>query len=385
MVSTVKKTGLQNYLAAEKKDKEKYIGLESLEEETFEEDQLPYDLINIRIEQKTITVYQIEHWIRQGRLNLTPEYQRNLVWNDQRKSALIESLMLKIPIPSFYLDEGDNGQKSVIDGMQRLTTIHSFLNDQFSLKGLQYLSSYENKTFSQLDIKFQGIIEDTIFNINILSQQCPQMVKFDIFRRVNTGGVPLNFQEIRNIMAVPKVRTLLREMAVCEEFLYATGHRINDVRMNAQELCLRYLTILYCYDWEQKELKNYTGLLRSMDNMILQLNHLTDEQHAHTLKEFKKVMLQCYEILGKTSFCKPKSRLINKSLFTGWAVVLTNMKLADNTLHGISDKIFNKYQDYLKTDMAFFNAITSSTGTRGHLLLSLEVIRNIMEEFIHVQ
>ena len=183
MVSTVKKTGLQNYLAAEKKDKEKYIGLESLEEETFEEDQLPYDLINIRIEQKTITVYQIEHWIRQGRLNLTPEYQRNLVWNDQRKSALIESLMLKIPIPSFYLDEGDNGQKSVIDGMQRLTTIHSFLNDQFSLKGLQYLSSYENKTFSQLDIKFQGIIEDTIFNINILSQQCPQMVKFD-----NSGG-----------------------------------------------------------------------------------------------------------------------------------------------------------------------------------------------------
>lgn len=236
-----------------------------------------------------------------------------------------------------------------------------------------------------MDIKFQGIIEDTIFNINILSQQCPQIVKFDIFRRVNTGGVPLNFQEIRNIMAVPKVRTLLREMAGCEEFLRATARRINDVRMNAQELCLRYLTVLHCYDWDQKKLRDYSGLLRSMDNMVLELNHLTDEQQKKILERFKKVMLQCYNILGPASFCKPESRLINKSLFTSWAVVLTHMDLSDSTLNTNSDKIFNEYQYYLHKDMDFFNAITSSTGTKNHLLLSLEVIRNIVEEFTHVQ
>ena len=169
----MEKSSLMDYLNWEREDWAKYVGIEQLDEDDSREDDLPYGAQSIRIEQKMITVYQIEHWIKAGMLNLNPEYQRNLVWDQRRKSALIESLMLKIPIPSFYLDEGKDGVKSVIDGMQRLSAIHEFLNEGFTLKGLEYITEGEGKTFSQLSGKFRSYIEDTILQINILDERCP--------------------------------------------------------------------------------------------------------------------------------------------------------------------------------------------------------------------
>ena len=167
----MKEANFWEYLNAEKEGESIYIGIEKQEEDS-EEDEMPYNVQNIRVEQKMITVFQIEHWIQQGILNLKPEYQRNLVWDYKRKSALIESLMLKIPIPAFYLDEDKGGIKSVIDGMQRLSAIHEFLNDGFSLCNMQYLTACEKKTFSQLNRKFRAYIEDTALSINILDERC---------------------------------------------------------------------------------------------------------------------------------------------------------------------------------------------------------------------
>lgn len=385
----MKKAAIQEYLEREKFEESEFLGIEEEyeedSEEEYEEDGFPYDVKKIRIEQKMITVFQIEHWIRMGILNLSPEYQRNLVWDHKRKSALIESLMLKIPIPSFYLDENSKGMKSVIDGMQRLSAIHEFMNDAFPLKGMQYLTGCEKKTFSQLDIKFRTYIEDTALSVNILDERCPQKVKFDVFRRVNTGGLPLNYQEIRNIMAAPEVRKLLRDMAGCEEFLLATEGRIKDIRMGAQELCLRYLTVLKCYQWETKKMNQYYGLMKTMDLMILNLNEMSDAEYRIILEQFKSVMLQCHKILGKESFCKAGFRVINKSLFTGWAVVLSHYQDRFSEINQNKRRIFKIYQEYLKSpdkDREFYNAITSSTGTKNHMVKSIGTIRLILEEFL---
>lgn len=207
-----------NYLNKVNQIKEDYIGLEDNWND-YEDAELPYDVNDIQVAQKMITVFQVEYWISNNLLDLQPEYQRNLVWDAQRKSLLIESLLLRIPIPAFYLDEKKDGKKSVIDGLQRLSTIHDFLNDKFRLKKLQYLSSCEDRTFSELDNKYKNYILDTTLSINVLGEQCPKMVKFDVFRRVNTGGLPLNSQEIRNIMAEPNVRTLLKKMSSNEYFI----------------------------------------------------------------------------------------------------------------------------------------------------------------------
>lgn len=379
----MEKSSLMDYLNWEREDWAKYVGIEQLDEDDSREDDLPYGAQSIRIEQKMITVYQIEHWIKAGMLNLNPEYQRNLVWDQRRKSALIESLMLKIPIPSFYLDEGKDGVKSVIDGMQRLSAIHEFLNEGFTLKGLEYITEGEGKTFSQLSGKFRSYIEDTILQINILDERCPEMVKFDIFRRVNTGGVPLNHQEIRNIMAAPKVRELLRDMAECPEFFDATRGRVNDVRMGAQELCLRYLAVLFVYVWHEDSFANYRGLKKEMDRAVLFLNGKLDEDaqaYSFILDAFKRAMCQCHRILGEASFCKPGSSLINKSLFTAWAVVLSNVRPSDEQIESSAEQIFARYQSHLVEDPAFYEAITFSTGSKKHIGLSIKVIRSILEE-----
>lgn len=107
-------------------------------EDTSEEDldSIPYAADTIRISSMMYSVYQIFHWIEDGILVLHPAYQRNEVWNAQRKSLLVESLMLRIPIPAFYFQEDRDGTKTVIDGLQRLSAIHGFMKDKFSLHGV---------------------------------------------------------------------------------------------------------------------------------------------------------------------------------------------------------------------------------------------------------
>lgn len=183
-------------------------------------------------------------------------------------------------------------------------------------------------------------------------------------------------------MATPRVRKLLRDMAGCEEFLLATGNRINDVRMSAQELCLRYLTILFCYDWEKDVFNEYYGLMKSMDNMVLKLNTLPEKRYQDIIKTFQKVMKQCHCILGELSFCKPHFRLINKSLFTGWSVVLTNLCIDDEVIERYKDDIYKEYKISLNQNSEFFNAITSSTGIKKHVMISIHVIRNIVEKYV---
>ena len=370
-----------DYLEYSKRVEEEYLGTElEIEESNDILDEMPYNVQDIRVDQKMITIYQIEHWMKTEVLNLSPEYQRNLVWDEKRKSALIESLLLRIPIPAFYLDEGADGIKSVIDGMQRLSTIHEFLNNEFALKNMQYLYSCEGMTFEQLDIKFRSRIEETMLAVNILDERCPQMVKFDVFRRVNTGGVPLNPQEIRNIMANSDTRALLKEMANSVEFCEATKNKVKDVRMGAQELCVRYLAILFHYDWEKREFRKYLGLLKMMDAVILILNRMTKQEQKQILKDFRRVMFQCQLILGEDSFTKLDNPKINKSLFTSWAVALKFLNLDNNNLENNMKQIRKMYRRCLAEGSLFYDAVTSSTGTKKNVHFALETVRKILED-----
>lgn len=376
------RSDLEQYLEMAEKRELEFIGIEADVDNGAEmtEADVPYEVHNIRVYQKMITVFQIEHWISGGKLNLSPEYQRKLVWDEQRKSALIESLLLRIPIPAVYLDENGEGIKDVIDGTQRLSTIHSFLKNEFSLKKMQYLVNCEKKYFRDLEPKLRTRIEDTELTVNILDERCPQLVKFDVFRRLNTGGLPLNFQEIRNIMATPAVRLLLKRMAESGEFQKATQKLVKDVRMGAQELCLRYLAILNMYDWKTGDFYQYSGLMKMMDRMILFLNEKKEQELEILLQKFKKAMGDCHEILKDYSFCKPGNKKINKSLFTGWAVVLTNIQPKEENVKRAAPRIREAYRRRLEEDADFYSAITSSTGTRSHILLSINVIRKLWEE-----
>lgn len=380
------KNDMREYLKSKDKFEQKYVGIEKEPENSIKEmewdETIPYNVSDVRIESKMINIFQIERWILEGSLNLRPEYQRNLVWDNKRKSALIESLLLRFPISTFCFDEDMYGKKNIIDGMQRLNSIHEFINDEFELTGLQYFPDCEDKLFSNLNRKYQAYILNTILIVNVLDGRCPQTIKFDIFRRINTTGLQLNSQEIRNMIAKPEVRKLLKNMASCKEFVMATNGRINDIRMGGQELCLRYIMILLHLDWQKKVLVDYHGLEKTMDNTILELNKQSNnmEMYNRILNLFKESMRQAFMILGEFSFRKSEmsNKKINASLFIGWSIVLSIMGLSDKDIESNTDKIFKNYKKQLQDNRYLYKMIRSSSNSKRNIESVLHIIYDII-------
>lgn len=127
--------------------------VEHVDDESDEQAEQPFDAEKIRVDQQMLSIKYMLELMEQNLIELNPGYQRRRVWKDnKRKSLLIESLMLRIPIPAFYFYENEDGQYQVIDGQQRLTTIKEFVNGEFHLTGLEYLkNAYDKKKFKDLD------------------------------------------------------------------------------------------------------------------------------------------------------------------------------------------------------------------------------------------
>ncbi len=141
---------------------------------------------------------------KEARYKLDPEYQRRHRWNVQRKSRLIESFLMNVPVPPVFLYERDLARFEVMDGRQRLTTLREFYSDKFALEGLQYWSDLEGRTYSQLPSKVRdGIDRRYISSIILLketaaTEEQAAMLKKLVFERLNSGGVELSSQETRN-------------------------------------------------------------------------------------------------------------------------------------------------------------------------------------------
>ena len=359
------------------------VGIESEDKGEENIDDSPYSPDDVRISQHMYSVYQVHHWIEKGVLTLSPDFQRNMVWDIQRKSLLIESLMLKIPIPAFYFQEDINGDKLVIDGLQRLSTIYSYMEDSFRLKGLQYLENYNGYCYSQLPRKYKTRIEETQMAVNILDSKCHELVKFDVFRRVNTGGVPLNPQEIRNSMATPDTRSLLKQMSESEEFIKATRGRVKDIRMDAQELCLRFIAFWMRYDSHSGQLSHLMALPRMLDRTLLELNQKKKDYHLLLCALFKNSMEKCHALFGEEAFSKEDLNLIiNRPLFVSWSVVMATCTLDMETLQSRRNDAIELQHKYFGGG-EYYNAITSSTATKKNMELQFEGVRRILEELFY--
>lgn len=322
---------------------EQGIEAEQLRDQEDQEDkeEYPFDADKIRIEQKMLSLKYMIELMDQKLLNLTPGFQRNYVWNERkRKSLLIESLLLRIPIPAFYFYEDEDNVLSVIDGYQRLQTIKDFIGGNFALFGMEYLSTLKNCKFEDLEQKYKTRIYQTQLAINIIDSSTPINVKYDLFRRINTGGMPLNNQEIRNCIANENVRTLLNDMASSIEFLKATNWSIADIRMAAQELVLRFITFYGFYNPTTKELNKFTKKPDELlDEEIEILNKATDNKRDSILNTFKISMARCFLLFEDQCFRKVyledleeevanRRKNINKSLFTAFSVILAHQNIS---------------------------------------------------------
>ena len=255
--------------------------------------------------------------------NLRPEYQRRLRWDDKKKSRLIESFIMNVPVPPVFLYEKQVGQYEVMDGQQRLNTIVDFLTNRFELLGLKSWSSLNGRRFSDLPPRLQrGLESAKISAITLMSDpgdgsEDTADLRAQVFERLNTGGERLNPQELRNALWGGPFNDLLIELSRSPQFTRAWGipdyeeNTLSDGspaellknnqyfrRMTDVEIVLRFFAF--------KEIEKVSGSVRAMlDNTMIRHRAAEEEDLQVCRAEFTDALDLCVKIFRGQAFRMP--------------------------------------------------------------------------------
>jgi hypothetical protein len=356
---------------------------------TESDDQItePFDPTLIRVETKTLSMDLLISRIREGEINLMPDFQRRAgIWSDAAQSRLIESMLIRIPLPAFYMDASDEDEWLVVDGLQRLTAINRFvIKKELQLSGLEFLSQLERKSFGELPRNFRRRILETQVTVYLIEKDTPPEVKFNIFKRINTGGLPLSSQEIRHALNQGKATKTLKKLAESENFKIATDNGIRDHRMGAQECVLRFIAFT---------LKSYTSYTSSdfdgfLNSAMIAMNKMTDSELQKLEISFLRALNASRDIFGKYAFRKQYVKNagrnpINKALFETWTVNLSS--LDENQLKKLAEKrdeLIERFIALMKdSKIEFDSAISQGTGNVAKVHLRFSKISELIKEVL---
>jgi hypothetical protein len=323
----------------------------------------PFDPSKINVVREPMSIFQVMRKIEIGEIKLDPEFQRNIVWDAKRQSRLIESILLKIPLPAFYLDAVRPDQWLVVDGLQRLSTLDSFFNKKkLKLTGLEFLSrQFDGLSFTTLPRSSQRDIEETQLTMYIIRPETPPKVKFTIFHRINTGGMVLTAQEIRHATFPGRAPALLRELADSDAFKQATFFSVNAKRMDDRECVLRHLAFRIT-DFKRYSKPDLNDFLGSAMNA---LNEAPEEQIASLKAEFSRSMGLCFRLLGPYAFRKFDRQAgsrgpINKALFETLSTVVLNFD--EQELIARAENVLSGIEVALKSDPEYLKSLSLATG-----------------------
>lgn len=302
-------------------------------------------------------------------IDLAPDFQRRAgIWSDVAQSRLIESLLLRIPISSFHMAQDEDDNWAVVDGIQRLTSIARFMAPEavgmspLTLRGLDYLQQFHGCGYQDLSGRLRIRLRETQLVVHIIQQGTPETVKFNVFSRINTGGMPLKPQEIRHAMIKGPARGFLADLAEDQTFLTATGGSISNERMADREMVLRFLA------FRMTDPSEYTQ--RDFDQFLVDamhhINRLDDEERRQLKLEFQAAMRCAADLFGQYAFRewrggKGKSP-INKALFEAVAVNLAYLgDHGRDELVTSRDRLLKGFFELMK-DWDFDRSISVATG-----------------------
>jgi hypothetical protein len=371
-------------------------GLEQEEDLRGPEIDVPFDPSKIDIIVKPMTISALKDRLENNELDLTPEFQRQAnVWDSKRKSRLIESILLRIPLPSFYFSEDEDGSYAVVDGLQRLCAVFHFIDNKLlnratevrlsalRLQGLQYLKELEDATFDELDRKFQRRISELEITSNIIRASTPPAVKFNVFARLNQGGMPLNAQEIRNAIFPGEWRKHLRMMAESNYFLTATEHKIRTERQQDMELVLRFLAL---WQLPAPHSRPPSQTLDEFLNGVVEndLARWTKSKWERAETTFKSTMAAARSIFGHHAFRKSVGghwrSPINRGLFEAQLVALSDLDEDELALVVKNrEKACSELAKALSGSASFGRALLYGTGSSEASNIRLQEMARILK------
>lgn len=312
-----------------------------------------YPIDTVLIRNETRTVHDVLRRIEKGSFVMDPDFQRDFIWEEDKQSKLIESVLMRIPLPVFYLAEDDQGRMVVVDGLQRLTTFQRFVNNQLRLE-LPKQAELNTKRFRDLSPKLQNRIEDCSLILYIINSKAPERVRLDIFERVN-GGVPLTRQQMRNCLFMGLATRFLKVEAATELFSMATGGSLKTTAMRDREFVNRFCA------FQILSLDEYRG---DMDEFLAQglrkMNEMSPKKLEQLSSELRNGLRNNYAVFGEHAFrehtsSRSRRSAINASL---WDVMSTGLSLQSENLVEGQKRALQKEFYGLMRDREFIQAIT---------------------------
>jgi hypothetical protein len=344
------------------------LGFESEEPVDVTKDrwlQAQRDLITTTLDYNLQTIAGL---VADGRIDLSPSFQRRDRWDVKRKSLLIESFLMNVPLPPVFLNEDEYGQYSIIDGKQRLTTVSEFLTDQFQLDGLGIFGEANGLRFSELDASLQSVLQTRAsLRAIILLRLSDPLIKYHVFQRLNTGGVRLNSQEVRNVTFAGPLNDAIVEASGYKQFTKLLG--LTDAgkakaaiwqQMRDVELVLRYLTLKDT--WE-----HFAGSLGGAMNQFMAFHqHMDKLERKYRIQEFEAATDKVAAGFGELAFKRvdPKNgrvgRQVLATLFDAQMIAVEPFSLFE--LERASDAIKSGMLTLFSVE-EFARAIASQTNT----------------------
>lgn len=374
-----------------------------IEAEPLSQDELatsaPFDPAQIDVVTQLRTVDLLLSRLKEGELDLSPEFQRRAnLWTVKRKSGLIESMLLRIPIPSLYVSEDEEGNYAVVDGLQRLCAISHFVDAnslskavgvnmpplRLDKEGMQSLQKYGGETFEDLPRALQRRIRETELTLHVIRPSTPLSVKFNIFSRINQGGLPLTAQEIRNAIYPGKWRSVILSLAQSKEFMDATQGRIRGERMQDLELVLRAVAHHEVYKSGDRGVdENLNEFLNTFVEKVS--SDWSDNHWKYAGQNFLKAMRYSRPIFGSIAFRKYSHaheyrKPINKGLFESEAVVLSLRPEAQLIELSKRSDAVNKGLERISRDEDFMAALLYATGRGQSANVRVRMLNRVLDE-----
>ena len=337
--------------------------------------------------------------MRKGRIDLEPSFQRRNAWLSNRKSKLIESMMLGFPIPQIVLAErlDSPGRYFVLDGKQRLLALRQFFADkeeprdtgfeELRLTGLEVLTELNRMKAPDLEQarpQLFAALENHSIRTVVLSQWNSERLLLSLFLRLNTGSVPLSPQELRQALIHGDFITWLdRKSGELPGLRRLLGNTHPDRRMIDAELCLRHLA------FSATDIQYRGNLKQFLDDASRQFNQnwaSTEPLAEGWMRNLDEAILAAYELFGSVGICRKWSagryeRALNRAVFDFqiYSLSFPNIRSA---VAGHGDDISTAFQKRCDFDVSFVRSITSTTKTVDAFVTRHRVWQAIIEESV---
>ncbi|MFN3191247.1 MAG: DUF262 domain-containing protein [Aureliella sp.] len=337
------------------------------------------ELVTNSVDYNLETIAQL---IENDTIDLKPKYQRRFRWDEKRQSKLIESFLMNVPVPPIFLNEDSYGKYSVIDGKQRLTAISQFMRGRLVLRDLEVFSDINGKSLDDLPGVFKSVIKTrpTIRAIIVLRQSDAD-IKFEVFQRLNTGGVKLNPQEIRNSTYPGPMNDLILELSELPQFHELLGIKNKSKskihqEMRDAEFVLRYFT--FRENWSTFQ----GGVKRHLD-LFMSENQKVKAKELDTLKkEFLETLQSVKACFGEHAFHRwqPEQNHWRKQVLASlFDAQMLACKGVDETALKVKKELIDADFKALFRDEEFRKSIDSATNTPSYFKYRIKTLKSLLQ------